>query len=54
MNIISIIMLVLGILTVFGGFVFGFKRGLFKSIIRLLIVGFCIIPCTNYMREKTI
>lgn len=51
MNIISIIMLVLGILTVFGGFVFGFKRGLFKSLIRLLIVGFCIIAAF-FLREK--
>ena len=51
MNIINLVMFAAGILTIFFGFIYGFRRGFSKAVARLVIVGACAVVAFLY-REK--
>ena len=51
MNIINLVMFAAGILTIFFGFIYGFRRGFSKAVARLVIVGVCAVVAFLY-REK--
>lgn len=51
MSIIDLVMLAVGAITILSGFIYGFKRGFKKALLRIIILGGCVVLSFLY-REK--